>query len=91
MRSPAGPANSARSAISAGSSARASAPLSQMRSATPLASAWALSTASLSTSPAFTATKSLPHRLCATPNSLQNAYSIALPSTQSRVLWSPVG
>ena len=66
-------------------------PVSQTRSATPLASAWALSAASLSTSPAFTATSSLPHRLWGTPKSWQNAYSSALPSTQSRVFTSPVG
>jgi hypothetical protein len=82
--------SNARSATSAGSSARASLLVSQMRSVTPLASAYALSAASLSISPAFTAAKSFPHRLCGTPNSRQNAYSIALPSTQRRVLSSPV-
>ena len=42
--------SSARSAASAGSSSRACRPLSQTRSVTPLASAWALSAASLPTS-----------------------------------------
>jgi hypothetical protein len=54
--------SNARSATSAGSSARASAPLCQAKSVTPLVSACALIAASFSISPAFVATKSVPHR-----------------------------
>ena len=63
--------SSARFALSAGTSARTSAPLSQRRSSTPFAFACAPSAASLAISLSSAATISLPLRRCCTPFSRQ--------------------
>jgi len=63
--------SSAASAFNAGSSARASAPLSGWRSVTPQARAWASMAASLSVSAGLVATMSLPVRRCGMPRAAQ--------------------
>ena len=81
----------ARSALSSGSSARASSPVSQTRSATPFAFARVSSAARPATSLSLAATMSLPQRRCGTPYSQQKRYSISFPSTHRCVLVKPVG
>ncbi len=76
---------------SAGSSARASAPVSGRRSSTPLAAAAARMPASRVSSSASVATISLPQLLNATPRVRQKSYSIHLPRTHNRAIRLPRG